>query len=466
MSATPARDVLSVSDDGMTCEVGSSGFPIETVPVSSLKRPELLRAAKVRFPDSNGKAWFSITAVALVDAIQTGTLPVGFDQRTNKYAGKCATCGVGVDPGDGFIQPPVAPSTKWSTYCPEHAPGAKVPGEAPKLPREDGKAKVTVGEATKAPTEGPRPVKVTGGAPDAFTALVESIVSGMVLPTPGVDEGTVRRVVAEILDAQPARRVEVQYRAVVTPLPDAHHPVLPEIATILGAGIRNVFLVGPAGSGKSTIGEQAAAALGLEWSSISFGPTTPTSKLFGYCDANGNYVRTPFRNAYQYGRVFIGDELDNGHPGLIAEMNQALANGYGAFADQVVEMHEDFRMVATGNTWGLGPDRLFVGRNILDAATLDRFTQVEVPTDERLETALALSYVPEDGTGRPEVTTWVKRVQAVRKQVEKHRLPRVVSQRASIDGARLILAGLTPERVAEIRLFAGWSSEHREKVTA
>ena len=33
-------------------------------------------------------------------------------------------------------------------------------------------------------------------------------------------------------------------------------------------------------------------------------------KLNGYMDANGNYVRTSFREAYEWGGVFLFDEID------------------------------------------------------------------------------------------------------------------------------------------------------------
>jgi MoxR-like ATPase len=237
---------------------------------------------------------------------------------------------------------------------------------------------------------------------------------------------------------------------------------LPEVVAIMGAGL-NLFLVGPAGSGKSTLAHQAAEALGLGFQALSLGPTTPTSKLFGYMDAAGNYVRTPFREAYENGGVILLDELDNGHPGLVAEINQATANGYCAFADGMVKRHENCRIVATGNTFGRGPDRLFVGRNILDAATLDRFVTVEVLVDERLERALANGYAQDDAALAKVIGRHVDLVQKVRGKVEAARLPLVVSPRASIDGAALIAAGIAPERAAEIRLFPGWSTEHRSK---
>ncbi len=179
-------------------------------------------------------------------------------------------------------------------------------------------------------------------------------------------------------------------------------------------------------------------------------------------DAGGSYVRTPFREAYENGGVILLDELDNGHPGLVAEINQATANGYCAFADGMVQRHADTRIVATGNTFGRGPDRLFVGRNILDAATLDRFVTVEVAIDERLEANLARGFATEDSKAK--VEDWIGYVCQVRRKVQDQKLPVVVSPRATIEGAKLLTCGFTTEEVKEIRLFAGIGSDTRAKI--
>src|SRR5690606_11914635 len=174
-------------------------------------------------------------------------------------------------------------------------------------------------------------------------------------------------------------------------LPPNAHEVLPDVLQAIDSGL-NVFLVGPAGSGKSTIAEQVAELLELQFGSMSVGPNTSNTKLFGYMDANGNYITTPFRRVFEGGGVFLSDDMDNGHPGLLAELNQMLAGSVCAFADGMVKKHPNFRMIATGNTFGRGANRQFVGRNVLDAATLDRFVTIECPIDEGLERAICMGH--------------------------------------------------------------------------
>lgn len=236
------------------------------------------------------------------------------------------------------------------------------------------------------------------------------------------------------------------------------HAVLPQLLLALHARC-HVLLVGPAGTGKSMLAKHAAKALGLEFQALSLGPTTPMSKVFGYYDAHGEYHDTPFRRAFEHGGVMLLDELDNGHPGLLAELNQALALGTCAFADRMVDAHENFRLVATGNTYGTGGDRQYVGRQTLDSATLDRFVVIDVPIDEGLEERIALRHAP----SHPDVVhELLDEVRDLRELAEEKKLPVLFSPRTSIDGAKLLEAGATLDQVMRWRVVRGLSDAHRK----
>jgi MoxR-like ATPase len=235
------------------------------------------------------------------------------------------------------------------------------------------------------------------------------------------------------------------------------HAVLPDVLTVLNARC-HVLLVGPAGTGKSMMAKQAAEALGLELQALSLGPTTPMSKIFGYYDAHGKYHETPFRRAFERGGLMLLDELDSGHPGLLAELNQALAIGTCAFADGMVDAHPDFRLIATANTYGTGGDRQYVGRQALDAATLDRFVIVDVPVDEELEEHLALAHAPAREDETRQIIAEVRRLRAT---AEEKRLPVMFSPRASIDAAKLIQAGASVDQAVTWRIVRGMSAAHR-----
>ena len=85
------------------------------------------------------------------------------------------------------------------------------------------------------------------------------------------------------------------------------------------------------------------------------------------------------------------DEMDASIPEVLVILNAAIANRYFDFPAPIgyVEAHPDFRVVAAGNTFGLGADYDYVGRNQLDAASLDRFAVVRVDYDPKIEEACA-----------------------------------------------------------------------------
>lgn len=229
------------------------------------------------------------------------------------------------------------------------------------------------------------------------------------------------------------------------------HQQLPLLIQILSARL-NVYLVGPAGSGKTHAAIQCAKALGVEFHFT--GAVASEFKLTGFIDAQGRIVSTEFRKAYEHGGLFLFDEIDASYPQAVLAFNAALANDYMDFPDQRVERHKDFYCIAAANTYGQGADRQYVGRNQLDAASLDRFVFVDWNYDENLERQLAGNL------------DWSDYVQKVRKCTLKLKIRHVVSPRASIYGAQLLSQGLQKEKVEELVLWKGLDLAVKEKVIA
>jgi len=214
----------------------------------------------------------------------------------------------------------------------------------------------------------------------------------------------------------------------------------------------HVMLVGPAGTGKTSGAKSVAQALGLRWSYWASNPRVTASALMGFMDANGQYVRTQFREAYEHGGVFILDEVDNAAPDLLTALNGAIENGTASFPDGLVERHPDFVVVATANTYGKGADRIYSGRQQLDGATLDRFIVLNWGYDLDLERQLA------------PVDAWTDYVQAVRQVVESNTIREVVSMRAAIKGGRYLQLGWPWAKVEEAILYRGWNKDSLAKV--
>jgi hypothetical protein len=232
------------------------------------------------------------------------------------------------------------------------------------------------------------------------------------------------------------------------------------------------YLVGPAGSGKSTAAKKVAESLGLPFYSKSVCLQSSETSLMGYMDANGNYVRSQLREAFENGGVFLLDEIDAGSPHVLVVLNSLLANGVCAFPDGMVTAHPDFRLIAGANTFGTGASREFAGRQQLDAATLDRFAFVVWSYDKHLERlaaglpggrrekseyALNEQAGSEDSIARRE--KWIARVWQVREAADRHSVRHCVSPRASIYGGALLDAGLAWESVESMLLRKGLADD-------
>lgn len=169
-------------------------------------------------------------------------------------------------------------------------------------------------------------------------------------------------------------------------------------------------------------------------------------------DAQGRIVSTEFRKAYENGGLFLFDEIDASYPQAVLAFNAALANDYMDFPDKRVQRHKDFYCIAAANTYGQGADRQYIGRNQLDAASLDRFVFLDWKYDENLERDLA---------GNEE---WSNYVQKVRKLINLNKIRHVVSPRASIFGAQLLARGLERSIVEETVLWKGIDDATKQKI--
>lgn len=224
------------------------------------------------------------------------------------------------------------------------------------------------------------------------------------------------------------------------------HEIFKEFLEAVNAG-ENVLLVGPSGVGKTFMAREAAEIMGK-----SFGFTGAVStehKLLGYTDAHGRLVRTVYRDSYEKGWWFLWDELDASGAQAMLSFNAGLANGHQDFPDGIVPRHKDFRAIASANTYGHGADRQYVGRNQLDAASLDRFYVIPMDYDEKLERALY---------GNIE---WVKYVQSARRAVRKLGLRHVVSMRAIESGLRMFKTGIPR---ADVERGALWKHLNKDDV--
>lgn len=215
---------------------------------------------------------------------------------------------------------------------------------------------------------------------------------------------------------------------------------------------KNIMLVGPAGSGKSSLCGQIAEVLKLQFYPMSVGLQTTKSDLLGFINAKGDYITSPIRQAYENGGILLLDEFDATHAGVVTILNSMLANDFCSFPDKIITKHPDFICFVACNTYGKGGSIDYVGRNRLDGATLDRFVCINVDYDNTLEKQLTSN------------DKWLKMIQDMRKNIETFGLKIIISPRASMQGADLLEAGFELEEVLEMCVYKGLNSDTKNKL--
>jgi hypothetical protein len=215
----------------------------------------------------------------------------------------------------------------------------------------------------------------------------------------------------------------------------------------------NFWLVGEAGTGKTTAAKMLAESMGREF--YFNGAIDSEYKLRGFIDAQGRVISTPFRQAYETGGVYLFDEVDSSLPSACLAFNAALANGCYDFpgADKPVKRHPECVVLAASNTWN-GPTGEYVGRFRQDAAFMDRFMRVTWETDEKLEGQLC------------QRKDWHSYIMGRRSNVRKHGLQHLISPRATFNGDIMLAAGRPWARAVDLCVRKGLNAEDWAKVTS
>lgn len=295
----------------------------------------------------------------------------------------------------------------------------------------------------------------SGLAPtDSSINELSSVISAALMnhiESKAVSAEKVRQIVAEELEARLPRRLVVS----ITGRQDVEltddHFAMPDLLGLVSNRV-NVYMVGPAGSGKTTAARRVSEILGLQLYALSVGPQTSEAKLMGFHNASGDYVETPVKMAYANGGVLLIDEIDAASPGVLTCINGITSSTHVRFGAEDIQRHEDFVCIAAANTFGNGGSRVYVGRNQLDAATLDRFAFLDWPYDLKLERRLASN------------EAWVNYIEKVRKGLDDLRIRHVVSPRASILGATMLAAGMPEAKVRQLFVFKGMAEDDRAKL--
>jgi hypothetical protein len=302
----------------------------------------------------------------------------------------------------------------------------------------------------------------TGGAAKVDTAAIAAEVIEKVgdqrVDVESVIEGIMPRVL-EAIEKRAPRKVEVTVTkadgkkfTVKGPLHRCFDMLLRAANARLADGhAPGIFLQGEASSGKSSAGRQLAEALGLKH--YFNGAITFPHEMLGFIDGAGKYHRTPFRDAYEHGGVYVFDEVDRSDPNALLAVNPHLANGVATFPDKQIKRHPNCIIICAANTWGLGADANYSGATKLDAAFLSRFpVRINWDIDPELEQAIVT---------HPE---WLARVRAARERARLAGLKVLIDVRVGLAGCALIEQGFSVQEAAQMTYLANLKPDQRAQI--
>ena len=166
--------------------------------------------------------------------------------------------------------------------------------------------------------------------------------------------------------------------------------VNPKFARIMKylANGENVYMYGPAGTGKNVTAKQCAEALDMP---IFYNNTIYTKyDLCGYMDANGQYVPTTFYNFMKAPKgLYFMDEYDNSQSSALVCFNDVLEDKKYTFPNgETLYLDENHKIIAAGNTNGQGATEEYNDRYVIDESNRSRFMFVPVTYDPAVEKSI------------------------------------------------------------------------------
>lgn len=303
-------------------------------------------------------------------------------------------------------------------------------------------------------SEGPTPAVMQD---IAKTVLDTHLAVSVKAAQQGLDAKIANLVAAEVAKvAAKVVKIEVHKDGKAKVLEGHHHPKFSLLLRVCstrqanGSPI-NVWVAGPAASGKTTAAHNVAKALDIPFHFN--GAVSMAHELLGFVDAGGRYHRTAFREAFEKGGVYLFDEVDGSDNSPLLALNAALANDIMTFPDGQVKRHKDCIVIACANTWGLGATADYVGRAKIDAAFLSRFP-VRILWDYDADLELKIS-------GNVEFT---RRVQKAREAARRSGLKVLICPRMSMAGSALVNAGFTSDEAADATFLANLNADQRRMI--
>lgn len=156
-----------------------------------------------------------------------------------------------------------------------------------------------------------------------------------------------------------------------------------------------IYLYGPSGGGKNYFVKQLAKLFGLPL--VGIGYITEEYDIVGGKTAHGTYSPSNFYNCWRYGYFAFANEFDTSIAQPAIKLGEYLdcevGEKYSFPSIGMIERHPNFRLIAAGNTTGMGSNRVYNARQKFDESLQQRFVYVKFDFDERVEKEILKDYM-------------------------------------------------------------------------